>query len=49
MINVRINFSWMKNREYIDITEKRLGVILEEINNIKEEAVSYTLEKLSKQ
>lgn len=47
MINVRINFSWMKNREYIEKTEKRLDVILEEIKNIKEEAVSYTLEKLS--
>ena len=47
MINVRINFSWMKNREYIDKTEKRLDVILEEIKKIKEEAVSYTLEKLS--
>jgi formiminotetrahydrofolate cyclodeaminase len=47
MINVRINFSWMKNREYIDKTEKRLDVILEEIKTIKEEAVSYTLEKLS--
>jgi formiminotetrahydrofolate cyclodeaminase len=47
MINVRINFSWMKNREYIEKTEKRLDVILEEIKNIKEEAISYTLEKLS--
>ena len=47
MINVRINFSWMKNRDYIEKTEKRLDVILEEIKNIKEEAVSYTLEKLS--
>ena len=47
MINVRINFSWMKNKEYIEKTEKRLDVILEEIKNIKEEAVSYTLEKLS--
>ena len=28
-------------------TEKRLDVILEEIRKIKEEAVSYTLEKLS--
>ena len=47
MINVRINFSWMKNRDYIEKTEKRLDVILEEIKNIKEEAISYTLEKLS--
>jgi len=47
MINVRINFSWMKSREYIEKTEKRLDVILEEIKNIKEEAISYTLEKLS--
>ena len=47
MINVRINFSWMKNREYIEKTEKRLDVILEEIKNIKEEAIFYTLEKLS--
>ena len=47
MINVRINFSWMNNREYIEKTEKKLDIILEEIKNIKEEAVSYTLEKLS--
>jgi formiminotetrahydrofolate cyclodeaminase len=48
MINVRINFSWMKNREYIEKTEHKLDVILDEIKGIKEEAVSYTLEKLSK-
>ncbi len=47
MINVRINFSWMKNRKYIEKTEKKLDIILDEIKNIKEEAVSYTLEKLS--
>ena len=47
MINVRINFSWMKNVEYIEKTDKKLDVILEEIKKIKEEAVAYTLEKLS--
>ncbi len=48
MINVRINFSWMKDKEYVAETEKKLGVILEEIRQIKEEAVTYTLEKLKK-
>ena len=46
MINVRINFSWMKDKEYIAETENKLGVILEEIRQINEEAVTYTLEKL---
>lgn len=48
MINVRINFSWMKNEEYIKKTEKKLDIILEEIKRIKLEAVAYTLEKLSR-
>ena len=48
MINVRINFSWMKNEEYIEKTEKKLDIILEEIKRIKLEAVAYTLEKLSR-
>jgi formiminotetrahydrofolate cyclodeaminase len=48
MINVRINFSWMKNKEYIEKTERKLDIILVEIKRIKEEAVSYTLEKLSR-
>ncbi len=48
MINVRINFSWLKDKEYIAETENKLGVILEEIRQIKEEAVTYTLEKLKK-
>jgi formiminotetrahydrofolate cyclodeaminase len=47
MINVRINFSWMKNEEYIRATEHRLDAILNEIKQIKEEAVAYTLDKLS--
>ena len=46
MINVRINFSWMKDKEYIASIEKRLGVILEEARKIREEAVEYTLKKL---
>ncbi len=46
MINVRINFSWMKDKDYIDSVEKRLGVILEEARKIKDEAVQYTLKKL---
>jgi len=46
MINVKINLSWMKNKEYIEKTEKKLGGILDEVKRIKEEAVSYTLEKL---
>jgi formiminotetrahydrofolate cyclodeaminase len=48
MINVRINFSWMKNEDYIRKTEHRLDEILDEIREIKEEAISYTLEKLKK-
>jgi len=46
MINVRINFSWMKNREYIEKTEKRLGEILEEARKIREKTVAATLEQL---
>jgi formiminotetrahydrofolate cyclodeaminase len=46
MINVRINFSWMKNREYIEKTEERLDVILEEVSKTREKAVAYTLEQL---
>ena len=46
MFNVRINLSWMKDTEYIEAAEKRLGEILEKIHAVKEEAVSYTLEKL---
>ena len=48
MFNVRINFSWMKDTEYIETTEKRVGEILEKVRAVKEEAVSYTLEKLKK-
>jgi formiminotetrahydrofolate cyclodeaminase len=48
MFNVRINFSWMKDKEYIEATEKRLGEILKKVHKIKEEAVSYTLKKLKK-
>jgi len=46
MINVRINFSWMKDKEYVSSIEKRLGAILEEVRKIREEGVKYTLEKL---
>jgi formiminotetrahydrofolate cyclodeaminase len=46
MINVRINLSWMKNKDYVQKTENKLGVILDEIKEIKEEALSYVLEKL---
>ena len=45
-VNVRINFSWMKNGEYIEKTEKQLNEILEEIGEIKAEALSYTLREL---
>ncbi len=48
MFNVRINLNWMKDTEYIEATEKRLGEILEKVHSIKEEAVSYTIEKLKK-
>jgi len=48
MINVRINFSWMKDKEYIKKIEERLNKILEEIESLKQETVSYTLKKLSK-
>lgn len=46
MINVRINFSWMKDKTYVASIEKRLGAILEEARKIREEAVEYTLKKL---
>jgi len=48
MINVRINFSWMKNEEYKKNIEIRLNKILEESKNIKEEVISYTLSELKK-
>ena len=38
----------LNDKEYVAETEKKLGVILEEIRQIKEEAVTYTLEKLKK-
>ena len=46
MINVRINFKWMKNKDYVNRTEKRLDIILEEAKRIREEALRYILEKL---
>ncbi len=48
MINVRINFSWMKDKDYIRSVEKRLGEILDEVKIIKEEALAFTIEKLKK-
>lgn len=48
MINVRINFSWMKDQDYIQKVERHLGEILDEVRAIKEEAVRYTLETLQK-
>jgi len=48
MINVRINFSWMKDQDYIREVERQLQEILEEVKEIKEEAVRYTLEALQK-
>jgi formiminotetrahydrofolate cyclodeaminase len=46
MMNVRINFSWMKDKEYVKSLEKRVEDILKEVGRIKEDALSYTLEKL---
>ncbi|MGQ9615746.1 MAG: cyclodeaminase/cyclohydrolase family protein [Spirochaetota bacterium] len=46
MINVRINFKWMKNKNYVNRIEKKLDVILEEVKRIREEALGYILEKL---
>lgn len=46
MFNVRINFSWMKDREYIEKTEQRLDEIIKETEKIKNEAMEYTLNKL---
>jgi formiminotetrahydrofolate cyclodeaminase len=48
MINVRINFSWMKDQDYIRKVERQLQEILDEVKAIKEEAVRYTLEALQK-
>ncbi|MFW6138409.1 MAG: cyclodeaminase/cyclohydrolase family protein [Spirochaetota bacterium] len=48
MVNVRINFSWLKDRQYIEETEKKLGAVLDELKVIRREAMSYTLEKLKK-
>ena len=46
MLNVRINFSWMKDKEYVKSIEQRVEDILSEAGRIKEDALSYTLEKL---
>lgn len=46
MVNVYINFSWMKDREYVRATEQRVDLLHEEAKRIKEEALSYTLKKL---
>jgi formiminotetrahydrofolate cyclodeaminase len=48
MINVRINFSWMKDKNYIQKVEHQLDEILCEVGAIKEEAVRYTLQTLQK-
>jgi len=48
MINLRINFSWMKDEQYIKMIEEKVNKILEEIETLKEEAFSYTMKKLSK-
>lgn len=47
MINARINFSWMKDKSYVEKTEKRLVPILEEVRRTREQAVSDTLKQLS--
>jgi formiminotetrahydrofolate cyclodeaminase len=49
LINVYINFSWMKDKRYIARTEKRVSDLLEEAKRVKEEALSYTLKKLKGQ
>jgi len=46
MFNVRINFSWMKDKEYVKSTEERISNIIEEAKKIRDEAVDYTLAKL---
>ncbi|UCB44745.1 MAG: cyclodeaminase/cyclohydrolase family protein [Spirochaetota bacterium] len=46
MMNVRINFSWMKDKEYVKSIEQRVEDILDEVGRIKEDALSYTLERL---
>lgn len=46
MINARINFSWMKDKTYVQKTEQRLVPILEEVKRTREHAVSYTLKQL---
>jgi formiminotetrahydrofolate cyclodeaminase len=46
MINARINFSWMKDKTYVEKTEKKLVHILEEVKRTRDQAVNYTLEQL---
>ena len=46
MINVLINFSWMKDKDYIARTQKKVDALLEEAKRIREEAVSRTINKL---
>ncbi|MBN2324227.1 MAG: cyclodeaminase/cyclohydrolase family protein [Spirochaetes bacterium] len=46
MVNVYINFSWMKDGAYIEETEAKIGPLLDETRKTREQALSYTLEKL---
>jgi formiminotetrahydrofolate cyclodeaminase len=46
MINVLINFSWMKDKEYIASAEKKVEALLEEAKRTREKALSYTIAKL---
>ena len=47
MFNVRINFKWMKDKDYVAKAEKKLNEIINETNKIKQEAIDYTLKKIS--
>ena len=46
MVNVYINLSWMKDTVYIEETEAKIGALVSESRQTREQALSYTLEKL---
>jgi len=48
MINVLINFSWMKDKEYIEKTSRKVDAIIEEVKKIRNETVDYVVKELKK-
>lgn len=47
MINVLINLSWMKDKEYVAQTSKKLDVIIKEVQEYKNKTVDYVTKELT--